>query len=123
MQFRYRGGMAAWMLISICLLLSACQTVPPVLPKAQQQAVDRLLTLMDQRLAVATEVAQTKWNSGAPIDDPLRERQILDDMSASLTTASEADKRLIRRFFQAQFDAGKIIQRESRGARRRSAVI
>lgn len=99
------GKMAA-----ISLLLSACQTTLVSMPVTEQQKIDRLLTLMDQRLDVAVMVAQSKWNSGAPINDPVREQKILDDLSASLTNASEDEKSFMRRFFQAQFDAGKFIQ-------------
>jgi chorismate mutase len=93
-------------------LLGGCTSMPAALPPAQQQAADHLLQLMDQRLAVATKVAQAKWNSGAPIDDPVRERQILDKLTAQLPSADEQERDAVRRFFQAQFDAGKIIQRD-----------
>ena len=74
------------------------------------QKIDRLLSLMDQRLAVATLVARAKWNSGAAIDDPVREGQILDRLAASLKDVDASEKMFVRQFFQAQFDAGKIIQ-------------
>lgn len=102
------------LMLSSMAMLPACQSYPKVEASPQalslpdRQRLDRLLTLMDQRLEVAVMVAQSKWNSGAPIDDPERERQILDAMSASLTAMNPG---LARRFFQAQFDAGKIIQR------------
>jgi chorismate mutase len=102
----------AWILpaMALLLILSACQSMPAELPLAERQSIDRLLVLIDQRLKVAPLVAQAKWNSGVPINDPVRERQILDDLTASLKNADEADKLFVRRFFQAQFDAGKIIQ-------------
>ncbi|WP_232511647.1 gamma subclass chorismate mutase AroQ [Herbaspirillum sp. meg3] len=99
-----------WKVLAVSLLLSACQSLPTGIAAADQQKIDRLLTLMDQRLNVAVMVAQSKWNSGAPINDPVREQKILDDLSASLTSASEDEKAFMRRFFQAQFDAGKLIQ-------------
>ncbi|WP_050479621.1 gamma subclass chorismate mutase AroQ [Herbaspirillum rhizosphaerae] len=106
------NGWLPWLckVLAISLLLSACQTTPVGMPVAEQQKIDRLLTLMDQRLNVAVMVAQSKWNSGAPINDPVREQKILDDLSASLTNAGEGEKSFMRRFFQAQFDAGKLIQ-------------
>lgn len=96
-------------LVMLSLLLpGVCGTASQGLSLPDQQRLDRLLTLIDERLAVAEQVAQTKWNSGAPIDDPAREQHLLDAMSASLTGVDPA---FARRFFQAQFDAGKIIQR------------
>ena len=94
----------------LTLLMAGCQSLSMTPDQAARQKIDGLLTLIDQRLDVAVKVAQTKWNSGAPINDPARERQILDDLTASLKTADAQDKSFMRRFFQAQFDAGKIIQ-------------
>ena len=99
-----------WKAVAVSMLLAACQSLPTNLPVAEQRKIDRLLILIDQRLNVAVMVAQAKWNSGAPINDPVRERKILEDLSASLTGASEDEKVFMRRFFQAQFDAGKFIQ-------------
>ena len=99
-----------WKVVAVSLLLSACQSLPASTSVTEQHKLDRLLTLIDQRLNVAVMVAQSKWNSGAPINDPVRERKILDDLSASLTGAGEEQKSFMRRFFQAQFDAGKFIQ-------------
>lgn len=93
--------------LMLVLMLGACQTMPQDLTSSDRDKLDRLLTLIDQRLDVATMVAQTKWNSGAPIDDPTREKQILDHLTANL---KEADTVFARCFFQAQFDAGKMIQ-------------
>ncbi len=95
-----------------CLLLAAtlflgCRQMPP--SEHDRQALPNLMQLIDQRLAVAPMVARAKWNSGAPIDDPAREKQLL----ATLTEQARndgLDPAFARRFFQSQFDAGKIIQ-------------
>ncbi len=94
----------------LSVLLAGCQSMSMTPDLPARQKIDGLLTLIDQRLDVAEKVAQTKWNSGAPINDPARERKILDDLTASLKTSDAQDKSFMRRFFQAQFDAGKIIQ-------------
>jgi chorismate mutase len=94
----------------LALLLAGCQSITPTPDEAARQKIDRLLMLVDQRLEVAVKVAQTKWNSGAPINDPAREQKILDDLTASLKISGAEEKSFMRRFFQAQFDAGKIIQ-------------
>lgn len=52
-------------------------------------------------------VAKAKWNSGGAINDPPREQLILDAVTAQ---ASGLDAAFVRRFFQAQFDAGKALQ-------------
>lgn len=103
-------------LLQACMLvlfLAGCQS-PGVAPAAHHEAdVDRLLVLIEQRLDVAPMVARAKWNSGAPIDDPARERQILDGLMQTLDAGGKFDdagKAFMRRFFQSQFDAGKILQ-------------
>jgi chorismate mutase len=95
--------------------LAGCQ-LPPRQPaveignRQEQQQWQQLIGLIDERLAVAPLVAQSKWNSGAAIDDPVRERLILNDVARRATEAG-LDPALAIRFFQAQFDAGKLVQR------------
>jgi chorismate mutase len=95
-------------LFAVAALLSACTTTPPGSPRSD---VSQLLSLQKTRLDVAAPVARSKWNSHAPIDDPAREQAILDDVA---TRAQQAglDGQWARRFFQDQFDAGKIVQRD-----------
>ncbi|WP_447125718.1 gamma subclass chorismate mutase AroQ [Glaciimonas sp. GG7] len=106
----------------IVMLLSACQYLSPSSPHdpGQQtvgvsagdtQKIDHLLELIDQRLGVASKVAKSKWNSGAAVDDPKREAQILDNLTRQSDTIAGLDPVFVRKFFQNQFDAGKIIQK------------
>lgn len=102
--------LTCWFLL---LILAACQNMPST-PGAQcgpsaadAGEIDQLLTLIDQRLAVAPMVAKAKWNSGGAINDPPREQLILDDVAAQ---AEGLDAAFVRRFFQAQFEASKALQ-------------
>ncbi len=95
--------------------LTGCRLAPhssavEMVDRHDLQEWRQLIRLIDERLEVAPLVAKSKWNSGASIDDPARERQILDDV---VRRAMEAglDPALATRFFQAQFDAGKLVQR------------
>lgn len=78
------------------------------------QEIDHLLALIDQRLKFAPQVAKAKWNSGAPVDDIQRESRILDEVTAQAAAMKigSCNLRLLREFFQDQFEAGKIIQRD-----------
>jgi chorismate mutase-like protein len=71
----------------------------------------QLASLMDERLAVVTEVARAKWNTQAPIEDLVRERESLlslrERASALGISVSTVDA-----FFGAQIKAAKILQRE-----------
>jgi chorismate mutase len=95
-----------------CLLLAStlvlgCRQMAP--SDHDRRTLANLMQLIDQRLAVAPLVARAKWNSGAPIDDPAREKLLLESL-AGQARDDGLDPAFVRRFFQSQFDAGKIIQ-------------
>ncbi|MFN7981598.1 MAG: gamma subclass chorismate mutase AroQ [Vicinamibacterales bacterium] len=77
----------------------------------QISAIDRLLTLVIERLAVAPDVAQTKWNTKAPIEDLTRENQIVATVGANATSAG-VQREVAEQFFRAQIEASKVVQRE-----------
>lgn len=56
-------------------------SIPAASPVVQSSAsLADLGRLLDQRLTLMPDVARHKWNSGAPIDDPERERRIIDGL-------------------------------------------
>ncbi len=68
-----------------------------------------LLALIDARLSVMSDVARSKWNSGAPIEDAARERELLE----SLVRQGEAlgvPAQRTNEFFSAQFAAARALQ-------------
>lgn len=93
------------------LALLAVPAVPRAAELSPQEraAVDRILSLTEERLTVAPMVAEAKWNSGAPISVPEREAAILEGVTERATQAG-VDPALARAFFQAQFEASKILQ-------------
>ncbi|MEH2044687.1 gamma subclass chorismate mutase AroQ [Nostoc sp.] len=75
----------------------------------QQLPVDKLLKLIQQRLLIAHDVARWKWNQKSPIEDLKREQELLLKVKQQATTHSlEPDT--VAAFFQAQIEAGKLIQ-------------
>lgn len=58
---------------------------------------------------MAPDVARTKWNTGAPIEDLTRERQIISAVGAGAGTY-HVPRETAERVFQAQIEASKIIQ-------------
>ncbi|MFN6536625.1 MAG: gamma subclass chorismate mutase AroQ [Nostoc sp. EkiNYC01] len=75
----------------------------------QQLPVDKLLKLIQQRLLIAHDVARWKWNNKRPIEDLKREQELLLKVRQQAKTHSlEPDT--VAAFFQAQIDAGKLIQ-------------
>jgi len=103
--------------LGFALLLGACQASPlraadtnPCSQNRQFQ-LRHLFQLIEERLAVAPLVARSKWNSGAPIDDPVREQKILAEAAQSAAQGG-LEPALAVAFFQAQFEAGKLLQRQ-----------
>ncbi|WP_043263356.1 gamma subclass chorismate mutase AroQ [Streptomyces sp. CT34] len=69
-----------------------------------------LAALSEERLATADAVAAAKWGTGGPIDDPVRERQVLAavvQQARRLGTDPEATVRI----FRDQIEASKVVQR------------
>lgn len=76
-----------------------------------EQKVDKLLLLMQKRLVIMHEVARTKWSQNVPIEDKIREQQILADFVIKASQYG-LDGRFVTQFFQAQMDAAKEIQKK-----------
>ncbi|MGA4845079.1 chorismate mutase [Streptomyces sp. G5(2025)] len=70
-----------------------------------------LAELSARRLATADLVAAAKYGTGGPIDDPAREKQVLDAVARAAREA-DADPRDTVRVFRDQIEANKAVQRE-----------
>ncbi|WP_414663343.1 gamma subclass chorismate mutase AroQ [Horticoccus sp. 23ND18S-11] len=74
-------------------------------------ALEPLLDLMAQRLALMPDVARHKWNTATAIEDLPREQQIIDGLKQQ-AEALGVPAAWAERFFRAQIEAAKVIQRE-----------
>jgi chorismate mutase len=92
----------------VALVASGCATTASF-TAADTAAVDRLLGLIKERLDVAPDVARTKWNSKAPVEDLPREKQIIDGV-AEQATAYGLDPAIAAAFFRGQIAASKAVQ-------------
>jgi chorismate mutase len=72
--------------------------------------LDALVDLVVERLSVARDVAAAKYGGGGPIDDPIREQQLLHSAGCALNV-SALNHRMGMQFFQDQIEANKVIQR------------
>lgn len=104
---RYRAAHRSVFAALFVLMLAGCAT-----PQSTQDVdqIDRILTLIGQRLGYMDDVARNKWNSGAPIEDLPREREIIDSLGKQ-AAGYGLDSGIARDFFRAQIEASKIIQR------------
>lgn len=106
---RRRLSPTRWLgLALVALLVSGCATTASF-TAADTTAVDRLLGSIEERLDVAAEVARTKWNTKAPIDDPAREQQIIDAVARE-AGGYGLDPQVARAFLIAQIEASKTVQ-------------
>ncbi|TJZ44196.1 gamma subclass chorismate mutase AroQ [Streptomyces piniterrae] len=69
-----------------------------------------IAVLSAERLAISDLVAAAKWGTGSPIDDPVRERQVLDAVAEQARRLG-ADPVVTVRIFRDQIEASKVVQR------------
>lgn len=69
-----------------------------------------LTDLFAERLLVADKVAAAKYGTDKPIDDPVREQQILADVSARAVGLG-LDPEAVAAVFRDQIEANKVVQR------------
>jgi chorismate mutase len=98
-----------WLGMALVALLAAGCATTASFTAADTAAVDRLLGLIKERLDVAPEVARTKWNTKAPIEDLPREKQIIDGVAKG-APAYGLDPQVAGAFFTAQIEASKVVQ-------------
>ena len=107
-------GILFW--LSLLLPIPGSAAPPPGRPlallarmaEATPVSLDRLLDLMQARLNLAEAVARSKWNLHLPLEDRVREQQLLDQMA----DVPGLDPALARAFLEAQMEASKTVQRQ-----------
>ncbi|MEV7041316.1 chorismate mutase [Amycolatopsis sp. NPDC051061] len=77
---------------------------------ASSSSLWQLTDLAAQRVAIADRVAAAKYGTPSPIDDPVREQQIYDSVAARAPGLG-LDPADAVRFFHAQIEANKVVQR------------
>jgi len=87
-------------------LLAGCAQLKS---ESKPDPISNLLGLIEQRLTLADDVARSKWNSGAPVEDLAREKEIAHAIGAK-APAYGLEPALAGRFFRAQIEASKIVQ-------------
>lgn len=100
------AGMAA---TAVVLALPGGRALAGLVVASASAAVDTLLDLVEQRMAVMPDVARHKHNTGAAVEDLPREAQVIAAVTARAKDAG-LDPDLAAAFFQAQIDASKIMQ-------------
>ena len=97
------------LLVTVTAVLAA-SLLPAVPASASAPPLWRLTDLAAQRVAIADQVAAAKYGTPSPIDDPVREQQIYDSVAARAPQLG-LDPADAVRFFHAQIEANKLVQR------------
>ena len=95
--------------LAVGLLGSTLLIAAPATADGNSTALTNLVALAAQRLAVATPVAQYKWQTGKPITDTPREQRLLADVAVKAKTQG-VDPSFAQRFFGDQIEASKVVQ-------------
>jgi chorismate mutase len=83
-----------------------------VAPLSQADSPSPLFALVDaaaQRLQTAEPVAAVKYKTGGAVDDPQREQQVIDSVTAA-AAARHIDTDYVREIFHNQMDATNAIE-------------
>jgi chorismate mutase-like protein len=88
---------------------SAQMTCSVIREEAKGSGGNLLNGLIEDRLSVMTDVARSKWNSGSPIEDPVREQQLLADVGIK-AQALGISAEWAQHFFRFQMEAAKEVQ-------------
>ncbi|MDC0765558.1 chorismate mutase [Streptomyces sp. HD] len=89
---------------------AAASPSAPVRAASVTPGLTPLTDLFAERLLVADKVAAAKYGTDKPIDDPVREQQILDDVGARAAGLG-LDPQAVRAVFRDQIEANKLVQR------------
>ena len=77
---------------------------------ADRISLDALVVVAARRLVLGVDVAAAKFLSGQPIDDHVREREILESMASGLKRAGPRHAPGME-FVRDQIEANKVVQR------------
>lgn len=79
-------------------------------PARPSAGLTSLVGLAAERLLLADKVAAAKFGTTTPIEDPVREQQVLD-RAAPLAVDAGVDPEVTVEFFRAQIEMNKVVQR------------
>ncbi|AHL31695.1 chorismate mutase [Pseudomonas brassicacearum] len=99
MTLRFKLGLA----LCAALLSTAAQAAPA------PEALTPLLNAIGERLAIADQVALSKWDSHKPVEDRQREREVIAAAVAQ-APAYKLTSETVEAFFAAQIEANKLVQ-------------
>jgi len=95
--------------MKLCLALSAALLACTAEARNAPEALTPLLNAINERLDIANDVALSKWDSGKPVEDRQREREVIAAAVAQ-APAYKLSGETVEAFFAAQIEANKFVQ-------------
>ncbi|MCJ8203202.1 chorismate mutase [Pseudomonas sp. RGM2987] len=93
----------------LCLAFSAALMASAANATPAPEALSPLLTAIGERIAIADQVALSKWDSHKPVEDRQREREVIAAAVAQ-APAYKLTGETVEAFFAAQIEANKMVQ-------------
>lgn len=107
-----RAGLTALMMTGLLSVGATPATAASATPRGGlTQGLTPLVGLAAERILLADKVAAAKYGTDVPIEDPVREQQVLD-RAAALAADAGVDPEETVHFFRAQIEMSKFVQRE-----------
>jgi cyclohexadienyl dehydratase len=103
---RARRG-TSWLILALLFLAARLSAAPQFVRDAE--LIERVIDLMDRRLAIMPEVAAIKFQQQKPIADPAREQQVLEQSVAD-ARAMHLEADAARAFFSVQIQMARAVQ-------------
>lgn len=94
--------------VLVCCLFS-CNAIAKETSAVPHYSIDALLSAVSERIAIADEVALTKWDQKRPVLDDGREAQVVAQVTR-LAPQYGIDGLDAASFFRAQMEANKFVQ-------------
>lgn len=116
-----RRWLARWLLAGLLLAISGVVAAEPARFSRPDEEIDRVIELVDRRLALMPEVAAWKFRRGQAVADPERERQVVDQAVAA-ARAIQLDPTAARAFLEVQILMARAVQERRIAEWKRSGV-
>jgi chorismate mutase len=107
-----RWSLLVGVMVALAPLIGACSTQPSAVPGTPfpVSALRELTDLAVERIRLSDQVAAAKFGTPQPIDDLVREQQVLDAVAKASPDLGVGPEEA-GRFFRDQIEASKIVQR------------
>ena len=106
-RFHRNQSCVRWLALGLALLASQLAAAPQFVQDAE--LIDRVIELIDRRLALMPEIAAIKFQQQKPIADPAREREVLEQSVAD-AQGLQLEPGAARAFFSLQIQMARAVQ-------------